>query len=58
MIAFVRTANIAPGKTAAAIGFAHEIAGHAKSSYGVELEVLRPIGATCSASPGRAALPT
>lgn len=44
MIAFVRTANIAPGKTAAAIGFAHEIAGHMKQTYGVELELLRPVG--------------
>ena len=44
MISFVRVAGIAPGKTAAAIGFAHEIAAYMKSTYGVELEVLRPIG--------------
>ena len=44
MIAFNRTANIAPGKTASAIGFAHEIAGHLKAGYGVELEILMPIG--------------
>lgn len=44
MIAFVRTAGVAPGKTGAAIGFAHEIAAYLKSAYGVDLEVLRPIG--------------
>jgi hypothetical protein len=44
MIAFVRTAGVAPGKTGAAIAFAHEIAAYMKSAYGVELEVLRPIG--------------
>jgi hypothetical protein len=44
MIAFVRTAGVAPGKTGAAIGFAHEVSAHMKSTYGVELEVLRPIG--------------
>lgn len=44
MISFVRVAGVAPGKTAAAIGFAHEIAAYMKSAYGVELEVLRPIG--------------
>lgn len=44
MISFYRIAGVAPGRTAAAIGFAHEIAGHMKSTYGVELEVLRPIG--------------
>jgi hypothetical protein len=44
MINFVRVAGIAPGKTAAAIGFAHEIAAYMKSAYGVELEVMRPIG--------------
>jgi hypothetical protein len=44
MISFVRVAGVAPGKTAAAIGFAHEMAAYMKSTYGVELEVLRPIG--------------
>jgi len=44
MISFVRTANVAPGKTASAIGFAHEIAAYMKDAYGVELEVLRPVG--------------
>lgn len=44
MITFVRTAGIAPGKTGAALTFAKEIAAYMKGSYGVELEVLRPIG--------------
>jgi hypothetical protein len=44
MINFVRVAGVAPGKTASAIGFAHEIAAYMKSAYGVELEVLRPVG--------------
>jgi hypothetical protein len=35
---------VAPGKTGTAIAFAHEIAAYMKSAYGVELEVLRPIG--------------
>ncbi len=44
MISFVRVAGVAPGKTAAAIGFAHEMAAYMKSVYSVELEVLRPVG--------------
>lgn len=44
MIAFYRTAGIAPGKTASTIAFAHEIAGYIKDAYGVEVEVLMPIG--------------
>lgn len=44
MISFVRVAGVAPGKTAAALGFAHEVAGYMKATYGVEMEVLRPIG--------------
>ncbi len=44
MIAFNRTASIAPNKTASAIGFAHEISAYMKDAYGVELEVLLPIG--------------
>lgn len=44
MIAFNRTASIAPGKTAAALGFAHEIASYMKRAYDVKLEVLMPIG--------------
>ena len=44
MIAFVRTVGIAPGKTAVAIRFAHEIAAYSKSAFDVQLEVLSPIG--------------
>ncbi len=44
MIAFVRTACIAPGKTRSMMEFAHEIAAHFKSVYDVPLEVLLPIG--------------
>ena len=44
MIAFNRVASIAPGKTASAIGFAHKIAAYMKRAYGVDLEVLLPIG--------------
>ena len=44
MIAFVRTANIAPGKTAAAFGFASEMTAYLKATHGVEAQVLRPIG--------------
>lgn len=43
MITFVRVAGIAPGKTGAAVGFAHEIAAYFKSAYGIELEVLMPV---------------
>jgi hypothetical protein len=44
MIAFNRTASIAAGKTASAIGFAHEIAAYMKEAYKIELEILLPIG--------------
>lgn len=44
MIAFSRTAAIAPGKTAKAIEFTHEIAIYMNSLYGVDLEVLLPNG--------------
>ncbi len=44
MITFYRIAGIAPGKTAAAMGFAHEMAGYMKLNYGVELEVMMPVG--------------
>lgn len=44
MIVFVRTACIAPGRTRSMIGFAHEVAAHFKSAYGVPLEVLLPVG--------------
>jgi hypothetical protein len=44
MIAFNRTASIAAGKTATAIAFAHEISAYMKEAYGLELEILLPIG--------------
>ena len=44
MIAFNRVAAIAPGKTSAAIGFGKEISGYMKQAYGVELEMLVPVG--------------
>jgi len=44
VIAFNRTASIAAGKTPSAIGFAHEIAAYMKEAYGLEFEVLLPIG--------------
>jgi len=44
MIAFSREACIAPGKTALALGFAHEISAYMKDAYGVSLEVLTPVG--------------
>ncbi|MDP1901603.1 MAG: hypothetical protein Q8K96_14285 [Rubrivivax sp.] len=44
MIAFVRTANINPGKNASAAAFAKEVCAHFKKHYDVELEVLVPVG--------------
>ena len=44
MVVFSRGAAIAPGKTASAIAFAHEISAYLKTSIGIELEVLMPIG--------------
>jgi len=44
MVVFSRGASIAPGKTASAIGFAHEISAYLKTTCGIELEVLMPIG--------------
>jgi hypothetical protein len=44
MIVFYRIASVAPGKTASAIEFAKGIAGHMKSTHGVELEVKMPVG--------------
>ncbi len=44
MIAFVRTANINPGRNAGAAAFSREIAAHFKKHYDVDLEVLVPIG--------------
>lgn len=44
MIAFVRTASIAPGKGAETMAFAKEMAAHIKKVNGVEVTVLTPIG--------------
>jgi hypothetical protein len=44
MIAFVRTAHIKPGKTGDTMKFAHAMGAFIKGSYGVEVELLRPIG--------------
>ena len=40
MIAFVRTAGIAPGKTGEMMAFAKEVAGYNNKLLGVELTVL------------------
>lgn len=44
MISFVRTAGIAPGKTASVLTFAKEVAAHFEKHYDVTLEVLMPVG--------------
>src|ERR1039458_5090865 len=44
MIAFTRTASIAPGKAANAMRFGHEVAKYVKEKHGTNLEVLLPIG--------------
>jgi len=44
MINFRREALIAPGKTASAMAFAHEIAAYMKDAYGSVIEVCVPIG--------------
>lgn len=44
MIAFNRVASIAPGKTGETVAFAHQISAYMKDAYGVQLEVLMPIG--------------
>jgi hypothetical protein len=44
MIAFTRTASIAPGKTGDAVAFGHQVAKHMKEKHGTALEVLMPIG--------------
>jgi len=44
MIAFTRTASIAPGKAADALGYARQVAAYIKSSVGTDFEVLMPIG--------------
>jgi hypothetical protein len=49
MIAFTRTASIAPGKTANAMRFGHDVAKFIKDKHGITLELLLPIGG----NPGR-----
>ena len=44
MIAFTRTASIAPGKTSAALAFGHQVATYLKEKHGTTLEVLMPVG--------------
>ena len=44
MIAFVRVACVKPGKQVAAMTFAKEISAFLKSSYHLDVEVLRPVG--------------
>ena len=44
MIAFVRVASVKPGKQVAAMTFAKEISAFLKSSYHLDVEVLRPVG--------------
>ena len=44
IITFVWTAGIAPGKTSSAMKFAHEISAYMHTTFGVDIDVLRPIG--------------
>lgn len=44
MIAFVRVVCVKPGKQVAAMIFAKEISAFFKSSYHLDVEVLRPVG--------------
>jgi hypothetical protein len=44
MIVFSKVACIAPGKAASALGHAHEVVAYIKSTYGVDVEILLPIG--------------
>ncbi len=44
MIAFVRVVCVKPGKQGAAMTFAKEISAFFKSSYHLDVEVLRPVG--------------
>ena len=43
MIVFVRTADIARGKTGDAVAFAHKVAGYIKEKQGVEVQILMPV---------------
>ncbi len=44
MIVFSRGAAIAPGKTASAMAFAHQVSAYLKETHRIELEVLMPVG--------------
>jgi hypothetical protein len=44
MIVFSRGAAIAPGKIGSAMAFAHQVSAYLKTTYGIELEVLMPVG--------------
>ncbi|SEB23015.1 hypothetical protein [Variovorax sp. YR216] len=44
MIAFIRTAGIAPGKNASMLAFSKEIVGYIKEAYKLDVEVLLPVG--------------
>ena len=51
MVTVVRTGAIAPGKTAEALTFAHQISKLIKEKHGVTIELLLPVGG----NPGRIA---
>ena len=44
MIRFVRTASIAPGKLGDALAFAKQIAEFVGKNFGVQLEIMMPVG--------------
>jgi hypothetical protein len=44
MITLFRSGAIAPGKTGDMMVFAHKIASYFKATFGVELEVMMPVG--------------
>ena len=44
MIAFIRTAQIAPGKNASMMAFSNEIVAYIKDAYQLDVEVLLPVG--------------
>lgn len=44
MIRFVRTTSIAPGKVGDALAYAKQIAEYVGKQYGVQLQVMMPVG--------------
>ena len=44
MIAFTRTAAIAPGKNAGAMAFSQEVCAHIKDKHGIKVDVSIPVG--------------